>query len=550
MTEIDMWVKSKYLSSPPILLMRGGGTSLSQHAGNNGWTALLSVIIGIVGVILVFVVIGVFLYLTVSGRMEEIQSKWPEHRCKINIMPIAGWIGPPGTSTAENFKTCMEDFMGNYISRKFSPLFDVFDSIFSVLWDLRNSVQQMRKSIFSIRNTLASLANDIFKRIKNLYIRLFTIMKRILVLISYLILTFRNNFYVLKYSFFVMKGLWEPVNWMIQKVNVLTDVVNTMRTPIDAVSSFFCFHPLQCILCSSSEKYDPWYIVTMDGICPGSFVNRSLPTEVVGKWVFWNGTGKWYQVGGGIHNGWLMTGSHIVFDQRYSKWARAEKPRNNTILNGTITTICPWTQTGYIEGHKNCWTVDFWGPTTFEFETRYWSQMLTQVRAAGIPLRGDDLYWASNKWDYTSMIMGDLEVKLHDGTWKTIERLNKTDILWNYNNLYGKACALAKIFNWTAPGVSVGTWIKQGPVWTNINIALLGEPIVKKNGLCYQLATSNESFFIRNQLYSAEYEIRDTCGWLFPTVETWRENTLISDLNKLPHVCEAAVYGVTPPRAP
>lgn len=532
------WLESKYLT--PSYLASGGAPPMSSSSistnKSNGWTALLSIIIGLMSFAIVFIIIGVFLYLTVRNRVDEIQEKWPDYRCKINIMPIAGWVGPPGTSTTSNFQTCMEDFVGGYISKKFAPLFAIFDRIFSTLTFLRSSVQQIRKAIFSIRTTLASLATEIFKRIKNLYYRLFTIMKRILVLISYLVLTFRNSFYVMKYGYFIMKAFWGPIGWLINKLNALEVVVdgiksavNAMKTPVSAVRSFFCFHPSQEIYNFRNGK-PFWFINTIDKMVPGSYANPTVPVEVVGRWDFWNGDGKWYKVGGGVGNYWFMTGDHAVWDSRLCRWLPARKVTCNQLELGTTSEVCPWTESGYLEGNPGCWTVDFFGPTDLNFEKEYWTRMLTKAEEEGVTFVSTNLDWAETKWDFTSMILPNWEVKMNDGTWKTIERLKKNDILWNTNPLLGKATGNASFFRWLNRGLSIGTWVKDGINWENVSN--WGEEIVEKEGFCYQLATTLESFIVREPILLNEWEVRDTSGWLFPSVEEWREETILRYLNK------------------
>ena len=534
MSAAQVWLESKYLAQPKIF--HGGAIPITAESSSSGWTALLSIVVSIFGIVIVFVVIGVFLYLMARNRVDEIQEKWPDYRCKINIMPIAGWVGPPGTSTTQNFQDCMEDFVGGYISRKFAPLFSIFDRIFSALTFLRSSVQQVRKAIYSIRTTLASLTNEIFKRIKNLYYRLFTIMKRILALISYLVLAFRNSFYVMKYSYWIFKAFWGPIGWLIDKLNALESVVNAMRSPVDAVSSFFCFHPLQQIY-SSTCGIRGWQETSMERLYPSCLVNPSQPTDVIGRWDFWNGSGKWYQVGGGVGGCWLMTAEHTVYDPYLGIWVHANKYTRNVLLDGTRTQVCPWTRTGFLEGQPGCWTTDYWGPTTFEFETEYWTKIVTEVQALGTPLQGADLSWAYMKWDYVSMLMNDWEVKMNNGTWKALERVKKGDVLWDDNAVYGRACTLASTYRWLDRGMTIGTWVKDGLGWANVSV--WGETLVDKTGLCYQLATLQESFIVRDPVSLIEYEVRDTSGWLFPSIEEWRETTLLADLNnsKCPCSC-------------
>jgi hypothetical protein len=46
-----------------------------------------------------------------AGQLQNIQDNWGDYRCNASIIPIAGYIGPSGTSTSDNFSFCLQSSM-------------------------------------------------------------------------------------------------------------------------------------------------------------------------------------------------------------------------------------------------------------------------------------------------------------------------------------------------------------------------------------------------------------------------------------------------------
>lgn len=62
----------------------------------------------------IVIILSCFLCITLImsvGQLQNIRDNWGEYRCYTSILPFASYVGPPGTSTSENFSYCMQSSM-------------------------------------------------------------------------------------------------------------------------------------------------------------------------------------------------------------------------------------------------------------------------------------------------------------------------------------------------------------------------------------------------------------------------------------------------------
>jgi len=478
--ELDSWINNfEKIASQKISQSGGSATAFKpgyaamigeavsnavNSQGNPFAKALVSIIITVLAVVIVFAIIAVILYLSVRSRIEEIQGSWSKNRCKLNIIPIAPWVGPPGTTLGGNAKECAEDFLGKYLEQKFKPLFTLFSKIFGILNVLTQSLQKVRIMIFTIRQTIMKMAQDVYKKLKDVYYRIAYLVKRVMQIIIYIFLTFRNVFYVLRYT------------------------VQTLQSITNFWLFRMCFHPTQRIPTIKNKE------TLMNDLQIGDFVNPSSkkPNRVLGIWRFKSQPiSKWVQPG---ETSWMTSPGHYVWDKQESKWIHED---SNIILTDSQPQICPWTESGLLQNHQQEIAMDYWGPGTSFFELNIYRNALQ--RHQGQLVYNEDKLDRSFKYRWSSMCV------VPKGT--LIQNIPIEEIQLN-DSIIGICSADSSIFEWrqihSKLVVSSGTWIQKGDKW----VSATEYPIVPApTSTCYTIATTSGTIELEGMI------IKDGLGW-------------------------------------
>jgi hypothetical protein len=112
-------------------------------------------------IILIFVVLAA--NIATSIGIKNIQENWNEYRCNPLIMPLAGSISPDGKSSAQNFSSCVQDFMMEAAPALTQPLSYVQDMTISLLSSMQDSneaqMQQSSSFSFSVSSLMTSVYN-------------------------------------------------------------------------------------------------------------------------------------------------------------------------------------------------------------------------------------------------------------------------------------------------------------------------------------------------------------------------------------------------------
>ena len=91
----------------------------------------------------------------VSNQLSNVSDNdWASKRCQPWVLPIAGWLGPAGTKTSENFNFCM----GSIFKTHSMPFVGSVTSTFATFTDLLGSLFD---SVGSIQTTIATLGGGI-----------------------------------------------------------------------------------------------------------------------------------------------------------------------------------------------------------------------------------------------------------------------------------------------------------------------------------------------------------------------------------------------------
>ena len=132
--------------------------------------------------VLLFIIITIILLIFISYCFVKINAQpiiddWPNQRCKINILPFAGFIThPEGISafdyTSKNFAECTQNILSNMTGFMVEPLTFIIKMVNSVVNDIKNAINSIRAMFDKIRTFFQTMAQEVMGRIMNMMIPL------------------------------------------------------------------------------------------------------------------------------------------------------------------------------------------------------------------------------------------------------------------------------------------------------------------------------------------------------------------------------------------
>lgn len=515
---IQEWMNSM----PPI--QKGGGHFIPGHANQIGKIlhtindkqpaaspyvkAIVSILITCLAVIILFAIIAFGLYIMARSRIGEIQEKWPEQRCKINIMPIASWVGPPGTNTSQNFTECLDNFLGSYLEKKFEPLFRLFSGIFGVLNGITSSIQQARIMIHSIRSSMMKFAEDIYKKVKDLYYRIAYLVKRIVQIILYIFLTFRNVFYSMLYSYYTLSSVLDY--WVFRWS--------------------MCFHPDQTIFVETETN---WKTKSMKELQIHDRIHLFNPESIIGIWKFWSPSPQsWVSV-----NDWILTPNHYYWNIQSAMWEPASIEKQ--ISSEQNEMICPWTNHGILQNMSGHWAMDYWGPSSVELELRYFLSSLESAKQNYTLFYQEQTILNAcmkKRWSQLSCVYGSNSfLRLIDDSLCPISELKLGTQLHDASFVIGICECDSTDFSFYSvnPGnfiLSAGSWYSpsNNHDWYNATYQT-NQYKPDSQELCYTIATTSGYFSITNK--TDILWLRHGLGWYTETLDQAHDQEIANVLN-------------------
>ena len=236
------------------------------------------------------VVLGVYGYCVAIKHKKQLQKNWPAYKCKPYVIPIAGWVGPKGTSTIDNMGGCVKTMAKELFDLFLHPWVTLFDLFKDILKEITMDIQDLRKMIYYIRNTikngLVSVANKTYDAYYRIAV-LFKMIKNLLLSIFYVI---RALLYVLDYAFNTLASLWNG--------------------SIGGVARFFCFDPMTPItMCNGTQKMIS-NIVIGDQLLGGGIVTTFIKVKKGSSTMF-------------DYKGVKVAGTHLVNEM--GTWKRVDE---------------------------------------------------------------------------------------------------------------------------------------------------------------------------------------------------------------------------------
>jgi hypothetical protein len=132
--------------------------------------------------VLLFIIITLLLlifvsYCSVKINAQPIIDDWPNQRCKLNIIPFAGFIThPEGISaidyTAKNFTECTQTMLSSMTGFMVEPLTFIINMINSVVDVIKNALNAIRAMFDKVRTFFQAMAEEVMGRILSFIIPL------------------------------------------------------------------------------------------------------------------------------------------------------------------------------------------------------------------------------------------------------------------------------------------------------------------------------------------------------------------------------------------
>ena len=172
---------------------------------------------GILLIIFLVISLGIFLYYnfdSINGGVKNIKQNWNDYRCKPYIIPIAGLIGPSGTSTTDNFMDCSNTQITGLFNTLMAPFLNIIDLIINIIRQLVDNINSIREIIKYMRDSITTFAedtytelHDVFTRVATLYNHFTKAMYNIFLIFYYVLQGLQNSYYTLSSIFFLFNPL-------------------------------------------------------------------------------------------------------------------------------------------------------------------------------------------------------------------------------------------------------------------------------------------------------------------------------------------------------
>jgi hypothetical protein len=167
--------------------------------------------------VILFIIITLFLLIFISYCYVKIHAQpiiddWANQRCKVNIIPFAGFIThPDGISaidyTYKNFAECTQSILSNMTGHFLEPLNFIISSVQTVVDDVKNSINSIRGMFDKVRTFFKIMAEEVMGRILNFVIPLQQIIISFKDVIGKIQGTMTAGLFTLLGSYYALKSL-------------------------------------------------------------------------------------------------------------------------------------------------------------------------------------------------------------------------------------------------------------------------------------------------------------------------------------------------------
>ena len=483
--------------------------------------------------VLLFIIITIILLIFISYCYAKINAQfiiddWANQRCKISVLPFAGFIThPEGVSatdyTYQNFTECTQSILSNMTGTMVEPLTYIINSTNSVLDEIKNSLNAIRAMFDKVRTFFQAMAEEVMGRIMNIMIPLQKIIISFKDVIGKIQGTMTAGLFTLLGSYYTLKSLlgaiaqfiiiilislavliavfWIlPFTWGVAAANTaifiaiaiplaiiiafMTDVLKVQTTY--NIPSIKCFDGDTLILMNNGKQKKISEIVAGDILYYNNEVTAIIKVESKGSIIY-----KLHDI--------LVSDSHII--QYKDKWIPVSKHPDaiECCFYDKPFLYCLNTSNKIININHNIFT---------DWDEIY-DSYISEVKNNSI----HKIYEVKDIHTYLdSGFDENTKIKLLNGNFKKIKDIVIGDILENGENVYGTVKIngnTTEQYTYYLCDLGIKTPIVGGP---NLNICnsnfkftstiCLDEQYkykrVFKNNILYHLLTDKKTFNIKN----------------------------------------------------
>jgi len=131
------------------------------------------------GSVILFIFITIIIFIIVSYCISKSNSQaviddWPNQRCKVTVLPYAGYITHPEGTTAfeytqENFNYCVQQILDSVAKPAIEPLSFVTNVMTTLTNAIQTSLQAVRAVFAKIRSAIQSVVKNVMSRLINVF---------------------------------------------------------------------------------------------------------------------------------------------------------------------------------------------------------------------------------------------------------------------------------------------------------------------------------------------------------------------------------------------
>ena len=173
-------------------------------------------------IILSIVIIGIFTGLVVfnivSVEMKKIKEHWPEYRCNPVVMPLAGQLGPSGTSTGANFSFCIQNMQSGLMGFFMQPLEMIISTIGEALADILSGVTEISQFFSFFRTSLQQIVASIYGIFFNATLQIIRVILMVKDVLHRLVASFFGIAYIVQSVAYTAMSLVEAANAILMQM--------------------------------------------------------------------------------------------------------------------------------------------------------------------------------------------------------------------------------------------------------------------------------------------------------------------------------------------
>ena len=388
------------------------------------------------------------------SKLKDIQANWSEYKCRPYIIPIAGYIGPAGTTSSSTFAECSSSMFKNYFYIYMQSFIDFCHQVVYVLVDLVSSVQNIRQMFSYMRDSIDTFLLDIANMFYAYATKFSLLFNRLLQTFNKISTIFEDIHYSMAYSSYTIQSI--------------------LNGPIGSVASFFsgsCFSKDTMITMENGMK-------KISEIKVGDKIKNG---KIIGVHIFSGKNTQMYN-----YKNIIVSGTHLVCED--GKYIRIEKSNLAIPTKEEDIIYCLTTSTGKIDINEILFA-DY-----MEVENSYQFQHIYNIIMQHLNQK------VKNQNVIFEKVFGfekNTLVTLQSGV-KKISKLKLNDVLednnvvWGITKAYAKKC---KLYSYNNIIASSNVIIKTDKWELMKNI---GTPLTDKKIVLYHIFTKKGEININN----------------------------------------------------